>query len=506
MRKLVECVPNFSEGRREEVIDEIVKAITSVSGVTLLDREMNADHNRAVISFIGSPEACLEAAFRGAKRASELIDLNKHKGEHPRIGATDVIPFVPISDITMEECVEFANKLGKRIAEELKIPVYLYEAAAKRPERQDLAYIRKGEYEGLKEEIKTNPNRHPDYGEPELHPTAGATVVGARFPLIAYNVNLNTQDIGIAKKIARAIRFKTGGFRYVKALGFEIKEKKCVQVSMNMTNYLGTPLYQAFEFIRREAEKYGVLIKESEIVGLTPQKALIDTAKYYLQLHEFKDDQILENRLKPPKSLSDFISELSSNQPVPGGGSGSALSGGLGCSLGLMVCGLTIGKKGYEDVKVEMKEVEKRLLSQRDRFLQLMDEDSKAFEEVMKAYRLPKETEEDKAKRREAIQKELIRAADVPLEVAKRTEDSLRDIKIVAEKGNKNSISDAGVAGLFLKTAAEGARLNVLINLSGIKDEDYKNRTSAELKEVMDKVREISQEIEKIVERRMGDG
>ncbi len=295
--KIVECVPNFSEGRRKEVVDAIVAAITSVPGVKLLDKEMDPDHNRAVITFIGSPEAVKEAAFRGTAKATELIDLNKHQGEHPRIGATDVIPFVPISGVTMEECVKLAEELGERIANELKIPVYLYEEAARVPERKNLANIRKGEFEGLREEIKTNPARAPDFGPREVHPTAGATVVGARMPLIAFNVNLGTNNLEIAKQIARAVRHSGGGLRYVKALGFEIKERGIVQVSMNMTNYQGTPLFRAFELIKREAQRYGVPVIGSEIVGLVPLQALIDVADFYLQLENFTNTQILDLRL-----------------------------------------------------------------------------------------------------------------------------------------------------------------------------------------------------------------
>ena len=251
MKRLVECVPNFSEGRRPEVVDQIVAAIQSAGGVALLDREMDPAHNRAVVTFVGEPDACLEAAFRGAQKAADLIDLTHHQGEHPRIGATDVCPFVPISGVSNEECVELAKKLARRIADELKIPTYLYELAAQRPDRTDLAVIRKGEFEGLREDIKKNPDRKPDFGPSELHPTAGATVVGARFPLVAYNCNLSTNNVDVAKKIAKALRFKDGGFKYCKSLGFEIKEKNCAQVSINMTNYTGTGLHRAFEFVRR---------------------------------------------------------------------------------------------------------------------------------------------------------------------------------------------------------------------------------------------------------------
>ncbi|MBM3315197.1 glutamate formimidoyltransferase, partial [candidate division WOR-3 bacterium] len=271
MRKVVECVPNFSEGRRPEVIERIVGVIKSVNGVSMLDQEMDKDHNRAVISFVGEPESVLDAAFKACKTASELIDLTQHQGEHPRIGATDVIPFVPISGVTQEECVELAKRLGKRIADELSIPVYLYELAATRPDRVDLAIIRRGEFEGLREAVRTDPERAPDFGRPEVHPTAGATVVGVRAPLIAYNVNLATSDVKVAERVAKAIRFRDGGFRFAKALGFEVKEKGCVQVSINMTDYTKTPLYRVFETVKREAARWGVNVIESEVVGLVPQ-------------------------------------------------------------------------------------------------------------------------------------------------------------------------------------------------------------------------------------------
>jgi glutamate formiminotransferase/formiminotetrahydrofolate cyclodeaminase len=506
MRKIVECVPNFSEGRRIEVIDQIVAAITSVPGVTLLDKEMNADHNRAVISFIGEPDSCVEAAFRGARTAQQLIDLNQHQGEHPRMGATDVIPFVPIANVTMDECVELAKKLGKRLADELGIPVYLYEAAATRPDRVDLANIRKGEFEELKAAIKTDPQRQPDFGKPELHPTAGATVVGARFPLIAYNVNLNTPDLEIAKKIAKAIRFRDGGFRYAKALGFEIKEKNCAQVSINMTNFLATPLFRTFETIKRETERYGVMIKESEIVGLVPQQALIDTAVYFLQLDTFHDDQILENRLLPPKGLHDFVGEVASAAPVPGGGSCAALAGALGAGLLLMVIDLTIGKKGYEAVEEEMKAVKENLKSLPERFLALVDEDAWSFEAVIGAYKLPKGTEADKIKRTEAIQAALVKASLVPLETMERTAEALRSARPLAEKGNKNSLSDVGVGAMLLETCLRGARLNVLINLGGIKDPDFVLRTKTRVSELTDQAALLAREATEAVERTLTNG
>lgn len=297
MERIVECVPNFSEGKRKEVVEKIVGEIKKVKGVNVLDVESDADHNRSVVTFIGEPEAVGEAAFLATKKACELIDMNKHRGEHPRIGAMDVIPFVPLSNVTMEECVQLAKKVGKRIADELGIPVYLYEAAATREDRVNLSDIRKGEYEGLKKEIGSNPDRKPDYGDAKLHPTAGATVVGAREPLIAFNVNLGTEDVEIAKKIAKAVRFSSGGLKNVKAKGFVIRERGIVQVSMNLTNYKETPIFRVFEMVKREAERYGVPVIGSEIIGLVPLDAVVDVVDFYLQLENFKKNQILETHL-----------------------------------------------------------------------------------------------------------------------------------------------------------------------------------------------------------------
>lgn len=297
MRSIVECIPNFSEGRNAESVDQIVAAINSCPDAVLLDRESDPNHNRSVVTFVAPRERVVDAAIAGAKKALELIDLNKHTGEHPRMGATDVIPFVPISGVSMDDCVALARECGERMWSELGIPVYLYEKAATRPERENLAAVRKGQFEGIRDEIATSDSRVPDYGERRVHPTAGITAVGARPPLIAYNVNLATSDVEIANKIARAVRHQSGGLRYVKALGFELKDRGIVQVSMNMVNYEGTPLFRAFETIKREAERYGVAVVGSEIVGLVPQRALNAVADFYLQLEKFSEDQILEHRL-----------------------------------------------------------------------------------------------------------------------------------------------------------------------------------------------------------------
>ncbi|MBN2566439.1 MAG: glutamate formimidoyltransferase [Candidatus Eisenbacteria bacterium] len=295
--KLVECVPNFSEGRRPEVIDAIVAAMTEVKGVRLLDKEMDADHNRAVVTIVGEPEPVLEGAFRGIAKASELIDLTRHKGEHPRMGAADVVPFVPVRGVTMDECVQLARRLGERVGKELEIPVFYYEAACTRPDRENLAAVRKGQFEALCTEIGSNPDREPDCGPCRIHPSAGAVAIGARPFLVAYNIDLGTTNLAIAKSIAKSIRHSNGGLRYVKAMGFELKDRNIVQVSINMVNFKGTPLFRVFEMVKSEAERYGVPVVGSEVVGLVPADALVDCAEFYLRLENFKRDQVLENRL-----------------------------------------------------------------------------------------------------------------------------------------------------------------------------------------------------------------
>lgn len=506
MKRLVECVPNFSEGRRPEVIDAIVAAIQSVSGVRLLDREMDAAHNRAVVTFAGEPEACLEGAFRGTQKAAELIDLTRHQGEHPRIGATDVCPFVPIAGVADKECVELARRLARRVAEELAIPTYLYELAATRPDRIDLANIRKGEFEGLREAIRTDPDRTPDFGPSEVHPTAGATVIGARFPLIAYNVNLTTRDLGIAKKIAKTLRFKDGGLRYCKALGFEIAEKECAQVSINMTNYTATGLHRAFELVKREAERYGVGVKESEIIGLVPQQALLDAAAWYLQLDSFTPNQILETKLaQASTSMAEWLDALAAPTATPGGGSASALSGAIGASLLSMVCGLTAGKKGYEAVQSEMAERKAKLASMRARFEALVETDAAAFERVMAALKLPRGTDEEKSRREASIEDATREACEVPLEVMALAVEGLEHAAAIADTGSKSSVSDAGVGAMHLETALRGAHLNVLANLSSLKDTAFIAAREAATNNLLDTGRELARCAEQRVQARLSE-
>ncbi|UCG91221.1 MAG: glutamate formimidoyltransferase [candidate division WOR-3 bacterium] len=495
MEKIVECIPNFSEGRDKSKIEQIVAAIQS-EGVELLDQEMDADHNRAVVTFVGEPDDVLEAAFQGIKKASELIDLTKHKGEHPRMGATDVIPFVPISNVTTRECVELAKRLGKRVAEELNIPVYLYEAAATRPDRENLATIRKGEFEGLREEIETNPDRRPDYGEPKIHPTAGATVIGARFPLIAFNINLNTPDVSIAQKIAKAIRFGSGGYRFVKSLGFLLKKENIAQVSINMTNYTKSPLYRVFDTAKREAERYGVTIRESEIVGLVPEKALIDTAIYYLQLDRFDEAQILEYKLRGKggkQSIIEFLHALALAKPTPGGGSVAALQAALGTALLAMVTGITEKKTKDEDLK----KFHGFLKLEAYNFYTYIEKDKNAFDTVIAAFKLPDETDEDRTKKETAIQNGYKTSARVPLEVCEKILSIYPYAKKLAQKGLKNALSDVGVALYSLHSGFMAARINVLINLNSIIDTEFNESTRKDLDGFTKQEEEFYKDVEK---------
>jgi glutamate formiminotransferase/formiminotetrahydrofolate cyclodeaminase len=496
MEKIVECIPNFSEGRDQDKLDQILAEIKS-AGVELLDQEKDADHNRAVVTFVGEPEAVLEAAFRGIKKASELIDLTKHRGEHPRMGATDVVPFVPISNITTRECVEMAKRLAKRVAEELKIPVYLYEAAATRPDRANLATIRKGEFEGLRDEIATNPERRPDFGEPKIHPTAGATVIGARFPLIAFNMNLNTSDVSIAQKIAQAIRFGSGGYRYTKSLGFMLKEENLAQISCNMTNYTKTPLHRVFETVKRETARYGVTIKESEIVGLVPEKALIDTAIYYLQLDRFNENQILEFKLHgkgSKQSIMDFLHVLALARPTPGGGSVAALEAALGTALLSMVTGITAKKTKDK----ELLDFHGFLKLSTYEFHKFIDKDKSAFDKVLKAFKLADDTEKEKKDKEITVQRAYKHAASVPFEVCKKILFIYPYARTLAQKGLKNAISDVGVALYSLHSGFMAARVNVLINLNSIKDAEFNESVKTELDSLRKQEEKLYAEIENI--------
>ncbi len=521
MTQLIECIPNFSEARRPEVIDQIVAAITSVEGARLLDRSSDLDHNRTVVTFAGPPEAVEEAAFRAIKTASELIDLNNHTGAHPRMGATDVVPFVPLHDVSMEECIAIAQRLGQRVGGELNIPVYLYEAAAARPERANLENIRKGQYEGLKIEIESDPNRKPDFGPSKLG-AAGATVIGARNPLIAFNIYLTTDDVSIAKKIAKAVRHSSGGLRYVKGLGLLVDGR--AQISMNLTNFHDTPIARAVEFVRREAQRYGVAIHHSELVGLIPQEALVDAAVWYTQLDQFDKEQILESRLfgaddgqqtadrgqpsmvigrSAPGPVS-FLDELAAASAAPGGGSAAAYAAAMGAGLVAMVSGLTIGKKKYADVEAEMQAIRVMAESLRAELTQSVEDDSSAFEAVMGAFQLPKDTEEQKTIRAAAIFNSTLNAAHVPLHVC---EDVIKVMELAlkcAQHANLNAISDSMSGFAMSRAALTAAGYNVRININSLEDKSAGDKMLKELKALEKQADKLEKEIRAVMKERGG--
>ncbi len=505
MRKIIECVPNFSEGRRKDVLDALVAALTGPPTTALLDSSMDSAHNRCVISVAGSPEGVAEGVIAAVGRAVELIDLRSHQGEHPRMGATDVIPFVPIAGVTMEECIDLSMRVGAEIADRYKIPVYLYEQSARIPSRQDLAQVRKGEFEGLREEIRTDPERKPDFGPLEIHPTAGATAIGARPPLIAYNVYLRTDDLNVARAIARAVRFSSGGLRYVKALGFAIKDRNQVQVSMNLTNFDQTPIFRAFELVAREAERYGVSVGSSEIVGLVPQQALNACANHYLRLEGFSKDQILENRLAevlPQDSgLDGYLASVAYAEPVPGGGSVGAMAGSLAAALGIMVAGLTLGKKKFEAVKVQIQDLHGKLAHAQKHLQELAQEDAESYREVMAALSLPKETEAEKARRSEAIQIATRYATEVPLRTARAALDVMQWLEILIEVGIPSAKSDAATGVQMSSAALKGAQYNVLVNIRGLRDTTFVEKCRTEVNELAARSRRILEHIDDLMTR-----
>ncbi len=484
MKRLIECVPNFSEGRDPAIVDAIVQAMSSVPGVYVLDREMDADHNRSVVTLAGEPEAVGESAILGAGKAMDLIDMTTHTGAHPRVGATDVVPFIPIEGVTLEDCVALARRVGNEIWKRYRIPIFFYEAAATRPDRVNLENVRRGQFEGLREELKKNHDRQPDIGEPKLHPTAGVTVVGARKFLIAYNVNLNTPEVSIANKIAKAIRFSSGGLRYVKSMGVGLKARNLAQVSINLTDYEQTPMHRVYEMVKREAARYGAMPVGSEIVGLIPKKAMEMAADYFLQLESFSPSQVFENKLEAalsgaPIEVKDgklasvarpFLEAVAAPTATPGGGSVSAFVGAIAAALGQMVAGLSRKKKSQILHVDKLSEFLDELRKTADALIEAVDKDAASYESVMAALKLPQGNADETAQRETAIQAASKVAAEVPLQVAQKAaqlNDRLLQLESISAASMK---SDLQVARLMAVASAKGALANVEINLDGLKD------------------------------------
>jgi glutamate formiminotransferase/formiminotetrahydrofolate cyclodeaminase len=561
MQKVIECVPNFSEGRDLEVVRQITAAIESVDGISLLNVDPGASTNRTVVTFAGEPKAAVEAAFRGIQKAAELIDMSKQKGAHPRMGATDVCPFIPVSDVSWEEAIECARELGRRVGEELKIPVYLYEKAAKNPARSNLSIIRAGEYEGFFEKIK-EPTWKPDFGPAVFSERSGATVIGAREFLVAYNANLNTRAVRRATSVAFDVRengrVKTedgtpqgkkvldekgepvrvpGMLKHVKAIGWYVEEYGMAQVSMNLTNLDETPLHAAFDACEVSASKRGLRVTGSEVVGMLPKKCLVEAGKHYLRKQKWSEgaaeEELIElairsmglSELKPfdPKeriiefkmaaaakkslvqmNLRQFCNETLSDSPAPGGGSVAALMGAVGVSLAGMVANLSAGKRGWDEKLEYFSEWAVKAQQLKDELLFLVDEDTAAFNRVMDAFGLPKESAEEKAARSSAIQSANKYAAEIPLRVMETAAKSYRILGKMAESGNPASISDVGVGLLASRACIEGAAMNVRINLGGLKDEAVKKDLRGRLQKISAESESEFQRIDRIVQSKLG--
>jgi len=561
MQKLIECVPNFSEGRELDVIRQITGTIESVDGVSLLDVDPGASTNRTVVTFVGGPEATVEAAFRAIQKAAELIDMRKHKGAHPRMGATDVCPFIPVSNVSWEEAIACAKQLGRRVGEELNIPVYLYEKAAKDKSRANLSVIRAGEYEGFFEKIRQREWK-PDFGPAALNEKSGATVIGARDFLVAYNVNLNTKAVRRANSVAFDVReqgrVKTeddtpsgkpvvdangeavripGMLKHVKAIGWFVKEYGIAQVSMNLTNIEETPLHVAFDTCVEAASKRGLRVTGSEIVGMVPKKCLVDAGRYFLRKQKWSEgaseEELIDmavrsmglSELKPfdPKekviefkiesdsrksllkmNLREFCNETLSDSPAPGGGSVAALMGALGASLGGMVANLSAGKRGWDDKIKYFSDWAVKAQQLKDELLALVDEDTAAFNKVMDAFGLPKESAEEKSARSAAVEQATKYAAEIPLKVMEMASRSYELLSEMAEKGNPASISDVGVGALATRACIGGAALNVRINLAGLKDEKFKSALLKKLQQFSTDSDARFKEIDQIVEAKLG--
>jgi glutamate formiminotransferase / formiminotetrahydrofolate cyclodeaminase len=557
MKKLIECVPNFSEGRDMNIIKQITHEVESVEGVKLLNVDPGKATNRTVVTFVGEPEAVINAAFLAIKKAGELIDMSKHKGEHPRMGATDVCPLIPIAGISMEETAEFAKKLAKRVGEELKLPIYLYESAQADKKRSNLSVIRAGEYEGFFKKIKL-PEWKPDFGPAEFDAKRGATVIGARDFLVAYNVNLNTTSTRRANAIAFDVReagrvvleggkpvknadgtSKTipGSLKSVKAIGWYIEEYGVAQISMNLTNISVTPVHIAFDEVCKKAQERGIRVTGSELVGLIPLKSLLDAGKYFLkkqkrsigvsekelikiavksmgldELGPFKpEERIIEYLLKEKSdsklvsmTLVDFANETASESPAPGGGSIAAYVGSLGASLATMVANLSSHKKGWDDRWEEFSVWAEKGQSYKDELLHLVDKDTAAFNMIMAAFGLPKTTEEEKKVRSKAIQDATKFAIEIPFRVMELSFESMQLIKAMADIGNPNSVSDAGVGALCARSAVMGAFMNVRINAAGYEDKDFVKNIVAKGQKIEEQTVAIEKEILEIVNKKIG--
>ena len=547
MKKIIECVPNFSEGRDMAVIEKITDEIKKVDGVKLLDVDPGKATNRTVVTFVGEPDSVVEAAFNAIKKAAELIDMSKHRGEHPRMGATDVCPLIPVSGVTMEETVQYARKLAKRVGEELGIPVYLYEEAATTPERRNLAVIRAGEYEGLEKKLQ-DPKWIPDFGPAKFNPKTGATVIGARDFLVAYNINLNTTSTRRANAVAFDIREKgrvkregdpltgkivrdkdgkpvriPGALKHVKAIGWFIEEYGIAQVSVNLTNINETPLHRVFEEAEKSANKRGMRVTGSELVGLVPKKVLLEAGKHFLEKQQRStgipeediifiavkslglDDlapfdpkkKVIEYLLEDDSqsklvdmTVKEFAGETSRESPAPGGGSIAAYTGALGAALGTMVANLSSHKRGWDSRWKEFSDWAVKGQDIKDRLLFLVDEDTNAFNKIIDAIRLPKNSDEEKQKRTKAIEEATKYAIEIPFKVMQTALEAYDLLEYMANEGNPNSVSDAGVGALAVKTAVEGAFMNVKINCKDLDDENFVN-------DILNKAQGILEESEK---------
>ncbi|MGB3716360.1 MAG: glutamate formimidoyltransferase [Candidatus Promineifilaceae bacterium] len=502
MQRIVECVPNFSEGSKPEVYNAIVDSIRAVPGCYVLDVSSDKDHNRTVITFVGEPDAVEEGAYQAIAEAARLINLDEHVGEHPRIGATDVCPLIPVKGVTIEDCIALANRLGKRVGDDLGVAVYLYGEAASAPERRSLSNIRRGEYEKWREEVETSTDRKPDFG-PAIPKTWGATVIGVRPFLIAYNIFLNTDDVSAAKKIAKAVRFSSGGLRHVQAMGFLVDGR--AQVSMNLTDFSKTPIHRIQELVRQEASRFGLSITNTELIGLAPQDALLDAAQWYLQLDEFDEDQVLEVRIARETEVDitphAFLEATADGSPTPGGGSTAALAGALGAALTQMVANLSVGRKKYADIEPEALNIVRRANTLRNELTRAVKADSEAFEAVMKAYR---DKSPDEKARDDAIEKATVVAGEVPLSVARWSLEVASLAREISRIGNINALTDAVAGGIMARAAVQIASLNVRVNATSLENRELASRWLEELETIEKSIDAISEDIMAIADGRGG--